>query len=157
MKIAEIIFPKTAGQAPKVKFFKNVKFKCTRCGTFCCHLGAPEFTVEDFDMLKKRFGNDLDRYIEKREIKSRQEDYLLPYSFKSVNGSECIFLRWNSKGKSGCRIYNIRPLLCRTFPFFFEQKGDRIEVNVVPCPGLKFNKNKKKKIGRATRKKSRKK
>jgi hypothetical protein len=142
MKIAEIKLPKKQGELPKTIFHKKIRFKCTRCGTFCCHLGSPEFTVDDFNALQKKFGKDLDRYIEKREIKTRQEDMLLPYGFKSnpkTQGSECFFLERDKKGRSSCGIYNTRPLLCRTFPFFFQQKGDRIEISVIPCPGLKIS------------------
>lgn len=144
MKIAEILLPTKLGEKPVIRFVKHVSFKCIRCGTFCCHLGSPEFNDDDWKVLQKKFGNDLQDYIEKREIKTRQEEYLLPYGFKSVNGSECIFLKRDKKGKSGCEIYNIRPLLCRTFPFVFQQNGDKIEISVIPCPGLKVGKQRKK-------------
>ena len=143
MKIAEIKLPKKQGELPKTLFHKRIRFKCTRCGTFCCHLGSPEFTTDDFNALQKRFGEDLDRYIEKREIKTRSEDMLLPYGVKSnpkTEGTECTFLTWDKKGKSGCGIYSTRPLLCRTFPFSFQHKGDRIEISVIPCPGITFEK-----------------
>ena len=145
MKIAEIILPKKPWEKPKTKFLKSVKFKCIRCGTFCCHLGSPEFTSEDMVALQKKFGKDLGEYVEKREIKTRQEDYLLPYGFKTVNNSECIFLKWDKNKKSKCTCYKIRPLLCRSFPFAFKQEGNKIEISVIPCPGLKIGKNKQKK------------
>ena len=151
MKVAEITLPSRPGHSPKTKIIKSVKFKCTRCGTFCCHLGAPEFTTEDFKVIQKKFGKSLGNYIEKREIKSRGEDYLLPYSFKSNpksgNGSECIFLKYDKKGKSKCTCYKVRPLLCRTFPFVFKQisgkNGNKINIEVIPCPGLRISKRKK--------------
>jgi len=156
MKIAEIKLPRKPGELPKTKFHKKIRFKCIRCGTFCCHLGSPEFTADDFNALQKRFGKDLGRYIEKREIKTRQEDMLLPYGFKpnpKTEGTECTFLNWDKKGKSSCGVYKIRPLLCRTFPFSFKHTGDKIEISVIPCPGIVFEKkgkgSKKDKGGKA--------
>ena len=143
MKIAEITLPLKPGKKPKFKFLKSVKFKCTRCGTFCCHLGSPELTTEDFKAVQEKFGKKLGDYLEKREIKTRQEDMLLPYGFKTVNDSECIFFRRGRNRKSQCEIYKIRPLLCRTFPFVFKQEGDKISIEVIPCPGLKFGKKTK--------------
>jgi len=143
MKIAEITLPSKPGKKPKFKFLKPVKFKCTRCGTFCCHLGSPELTIEDFNAVQKKFGKNLEDYLEKREIKIRPEDMLLPYGFKTVNDSECIFFRRGRDKKSQCEIYEIRPLLCRTFPFVFKQEGDKISIEVIPCPGLKFSKKTK--------------
>jgi hypothetical protein len=152
MKIAEITLPSKPGKKPKFKFLKPVKFKCTRCGTFCCHLGSPELTVEDFKAVQEKFGKKLEDYLEKREIKIRQEDMLLPYGFKTVNDSECIFFRRGRDKKSQCEIYEIRPLLCRTFPFVFQNQGNKIEISVIPCPGLKFGKKKKKTKTKETKK-----
>ncbi len=51
---------------------------------------------------------------------------------------DCVFLKTNEEGKRGCSIYSVRPLQCRTWPFWPEnikspQAWERVAQS---CPGV---------------------
>ena len=52
---------------------------------------------------------------------------------------DCVFLRWDENGKSGCALYGARPRQCRTWPFWTENLRSEASWKRVAgnCPGMK--------------------
>jgi len=60
------------------------------------------------------------------------------YSLRSRADGSCIFLQ-HSKEKNiyECLIYDSRPILCRLYPFHFEQiHSDSFLLKLMPCLGI---------------------
>ncbi len=92
-------------------------------------------------------------YAKKREYESIAEllditleelkdNYLIKvknrYSIKEVrynDSYDCIFY---DRERNGCKIYEARPLQCRTFPFWDYFKTHKDEL-AKECPGVKFD------------------
>ena len=94
-----------------MKWYKDgLQFECTKCGKCCT--GKPGYVwvkVEDMhriaEFLGLRFRDFMSRYV--RKIGNY-------YSLIEKPNWDCIFY------DSGCTIYPVRPLQCRTFPFWKE-------------------------------------
>ncbi len=80
--------------------FKSVG--CDRCGQ-CCKANSAELTDEDIIRMCKHLDVQFDEFYNKYMDKSHITNCLL---------APCPFL-----GEDGCRIYNVRPDICRTYPF----------------------------------------
>jgi len=110
---------------------KNVRFKCERCA-LCC--GDTENRVRSILLLKieaDRISHktllNLDAFAE--EVKE-SEPYV--YRMKKTDG-KCVFLKAPS-----CSIYQIRPLICRFYPFQLTNiKPSRYAFTYTKeCPGI---------------------
>lgn len=92
----------------------GLRFRCTACG-YCC-TGAPGFvfvTREEITRIAAFLGRSdgwlPDRYL--RKVGTR-------YSLTEHRGSgDCCFLEDHGTTR-GCAIYPVRPLQCRTWPFW---------------------------------------
>ena len=63
----------------------------------------------------------------------------LKYSLREKHpGKDCVFLEPNPNGSKGCSIYPVRPLQCRTWPFWKENlHSTRFwDVAAHGCPGM---------------------
>ncbi len=94
------------------------KFKCIQCGN-CCRFAIISLTDEDIDRIGSEGHKD---FVEKTRLGEKK--------LKRVNG-RCVF-----SVDDKCSIYEIRPKVCREFPF---QKL----VSFIPyihewscCPGI---------------------
>ena len=90
-------------------FDEGIKFECSSCGK-CCN-GAPGIIIvleNEIDAISAFL--ELDR-------KTFVEYFLYPYSgefsIREDYTGRCIFF------ENGCSIYPVRPLQCRTYPFWF--------------------------------------
>ncbi|NQT20462.1 MAG: YkgJ family cysteine cluster protein [Planctomycetes bacterium] len=103
---------KSGGKAPKTPWYSaGLRFACLRCGD-CCR-GEPGFVwvthndinaiSESLDMAARQFEA---RYVRKAHGR---------FSLVELDNGDCIF--WS---REGCKIYAVRPLQCRTFPFWPE-------------------------------------
>lgn len=91
--------------------FKTFDVLCEKCGE-CCKLSDPILISEvEIPAYSQYFGKHFDSYIISKEGK---------WYFK--NTKPCIFL--SSIGT--CNIYDLRPIVCRGYPF---NKLEKIEVN----------------------------
>jgi len=97
---------------------KHVRFRCGRCG-LCC--GDAKDKIRSILLLKieadhisKRTLIDLDEFAEKIE---GFEPYV--YQMRKTEDGKCLFLKDNS-----CSIYQIRPLICRFYPFQLKNLGN---------------------------------
>lgn len=116
----------------KAKFYKTgLRFECTECGQ-CCTGASGYVEVSNpeaealagfLDLTEQQF---LEQYIDLPE----NGDLL---RLKSGANGDCVFLADNR-----CRIYPVRPLQCRTFPFWPENLKSpyRWKLAARACPGI---------------------
>ncbi len=146
--------------------FKNIRFKCRRCGTCCHHKRPAQFgslipsqKLPDFWACSNLIylnATDIERISDLTQLEpDRFVDTLYPYEghlvyvedngkklildlpvLKSKEDTTCIFY------DQGCTIYPVRPRACRLFPFRVEEEsteqGD-ITLNIrynESCPGI---------------------
>ncbi len=88
----------------------GLRFKCTGCGECCT--GAPGYvwvTEKEMKAIAESIGIPIEDFMAKyvRRVGRRYSLLEKPRSY------DCIFL----KGKK-CRIYDVRPTQCRTFPWW---------------------------------------
>src|SRR5688500_5531149 len=112
-----------------MKWYKDgLQFECTQCGKCCT--GRPGFVwIQTQDMhriaefLGIRFRDFVATYV--RKVGSRWS------LIEEMNG-DCIFY------EAGCKIYPVRPMQCRTFPFWPEnlkRPGNWLEAGR-ECEGI---------------------
>lgn len=111
----------------------GLKFDCTQCGN-CCS-GAPGYvwvTKEDrraiAEFLKAPSGALDERHV--RRVGFR-------YSLNEHRNGDCIFLK-SVDGKRICGIYPVRPLQCRTWPFWHHnlRSPEAWQAAAETCPGM---------------------
>ena len=111
----------------------GLSFECTQCGN-CCS-GDPGYvwaTKEELAKIAKFLGHadgKLDRKFVRRVA--------FRHSLTEKPGGDCVFLK-REDGKSMCGIYPVRPLQCRTWPFWTENLRSTTSWNQVHelCPGI---------------------
>jgi Fe-S-cluster containining protein len=109
-------------------FDAGIRFECQRCGACCTgdpgiiRISGPEIRVLA-DFLKMSTP-DLTR-IHLRPIASG-------FSIAEEANGNCRFYN------QGCRIYPVRPLQCRTYPFWFSQMRSMQQwgKTLCECPGI---------------------
>ncbi|MEJ2281485.1 MAG: YkgJ family cysteine cluster protein [Candidatus Bathyarchaeota archaeon] len=109
-----------------------MNFECSHCGK-CC--GDTEEKIRHILLLK----SDIDRisketllnYTEFAEKSTGTEPYI--YELKKTKSGSCFFLKNNL-----CIIYEIRPLICRFYPFPLENLGNNKHAFsfTKKCPGI---------------------
>lgn len=110
-------------------FFDNgIRFACKQCGTCCT-------------------GESGIIYVDEQEITAIAEFVCLPreifvqrclypfqdsYSIRETDDGRCIFY------ENGCAIYPVRPVQCRTYPFWFQNmRSEESWAGVcLQCPGI---------------------
>lgn len=133
--IAEVtVNPKTKRVAKIFLHQKRLRFKCQRCAAFCCKLGGPKLTERDVDRIEQA-GYSLEEFL---ESVSNNEFKGLPIMYgrlKSKEDGSCVFLSFEAKKKVyECSIYEVRPALCRLYPFDFERiNSSFFMLKLIPC------------------------
>ncbi len=100
--------------------FEGLRFECTQCGQ-CCRRRGPYahvyITEDELEALAAHLGDDVaavrQRYTFRDEFGYRQLRF---------QADACVFL---DTATGRCRVYEARPLQCRTFPFWPELIGRR--------------------------------
>jgi uncharacterized protein len=122
------------------KWYKQgLRFTCTECGNCCT--GAPGYVWLTQEEIR-RIADFLDR-----------DDGWLPadslrrvgfrYSLTEKSNGDCVFLQSNGDGRRICSIYTVRPLQCRTWPFWssnLKSPGDWAAAGET-CPGMNNGKH----------------
>lgn len=113
------------------KFYeKGVRFQC-QCSGQCCKTGKDYGYVylssKDCKNIAKFIGTSIKQFTKKYVIKVSKA-----YRFRKIT-EDCAFLKDNR-----CSIYPVRPLQCRTWPFWPEnmRKSGWIKKAVGFCPGI---------------------
>lgn len=99
------------------KFFSGgLKFECNGCGA-CCSLpeGSVEITAKEADLIASFLSLEIDEFFVEYCI--LQGDSI---KLKDNQEKHCIFFKENR-----CLVYAMRPLQCRTFPFWPENLKSR--------------------------------
>jgi uncharacterized protein len=116
------------------KWYKEgLRFECTQCGN-CCS-GPPGYVWVTRDEVKRiadflGLGNGwLD--------KSRLRRVGFRHSLTEKPDGDCIFLK-RENGKAMCSIYPVRPLQCRTWPFWSVNLKSQAawDQSAENCPGM---------------------
>ncbi|MRJ06779.1 MAG: zinc/iron-chelating domain-containing protein [Epsilonproteobacteria bacterium] len=113
--------------------FKFDPSKCEECGGKCC-TGAPGYiwvSEEESEkiahFLQMEPAEFRERYTRRAEGKISLIEYRL-----GVNNYACIFF---DKKSGKCQIYPVRPIQCRTYPFWdiFKERWKEVARE---CPGI---------------------
>ncbi|MDD2906372.1 MAG: YkgJ family cysteine cluster protein [Sulfurimonas sp.] len=105
---------------------------CETCQGKCCtgESGYIYVTMAEIEKIAA---------LMQRDVRSFADEYLFKkgykYSIKEQvynDSHECIFY---DRVTNGCKIYEARPLQCRTFPFwdYFKTRVDELKLE---CPGI---------------------
>ncbi len=115
-------------------FYKNgLKFECQRCSA-CCRY-EPGYV----------FLSKIDVKVLSENLKISEEEFFKKYcrkvkiggftriSLEEKKNYDCIF--WED---GGCKVYNFRPLQCRTYPFWRPYLESEEDWNALSssCPGV---------------------
>jgi Fe-S-cluster containining protein len=84
---------------------RSENFSCKRCGECCRELIVKLYKKEIDDIKKAGFGKDFFSY----------DPHIRSHVLKKTRG-KCIFLGKKER-EFYCRIYEIRPRVCREYPF----------------------------------------
>ncbi len=115
----------------KEKWYKDgLNFSCQGCGGCCCGPGGYVWVTEEeiqamADRLKEPVKKFMRKYV--RLVNGRM-------ALIDNAAGDCIFL--NEKGQ--CKVYEQRPVQCKTFPWWPEIVASRSnwEDNGYDCPGI---------------------
>ena len=130
--------PSTSSKQNKPEWYADgLSFSCTQCGN-CCS-GPPGYVwMDDKEInaiathLKLSTPDFLRRHARQVDGRWTLNERLTP------KGYDCVFLQRDDQGKALCTIYSVRPVQCRTWPFWtdnlrkpadWDRAGSR-------CPGI---------------------
>ena len=103
---------KNSAKARKLPWYsEGIRFTCLRCGD-CCR-GEPGFvwvTPNDIRAISESLGMTEDEF--KAAYVRRDHG---KFSLTELENGDCVF--WSP---DGCKVYAVRPVQCRTFPFWPE-------------------------------------
>jgi Fe-S-cluster containining protein len=118
-------------------FAGGLRFECTQCGNCCT--GEPGYvwiSIEEVGRLARHLRLDpqdvIDRYCRKLDGKLSLRER------RNARGDhDCIFLE-EQPGRRICTVYPVRPLQCRTWPFWDSNLQDeaRWKRAASRCPGI---------------------
>ncbi|UCE58752.1 MAG: YkgJ family cysteine cluster protein [Phycisphaerales bacterium] len=133
---------KSARKSPSVGkekwYAEGLKFTCTLCGN-CCS-GDPGYvwaTKEEIRRIAKFLGR-TDGWLGKEHLRRVG----LRYSLTEIPDGDCIFLARDGDHPR-CSIYPVRPLQCRTWPFWSEMLASEANWTHAgkKCPGINVGKH----------------
>ena len=109
-------------------FDEGVRFQCLRCGGCCT--GEPGIVYADQDeiLLMAEFLDISPELLKDRYLNPFQDGFVV----REAEDGRCVFF------ENGCVIYPVRPLQCRTFPFWFSNMRSLFSWKEVcmRCPGI---------------------
>ena len=116
-------------QSDTIAWFKEgLKFECQRCGR-CCRgePGVVWVNKNEIEKIAAFLGISREAFA-RNYLRSFNERY----SLVEYGGGDCIMY------DNGCKIYDVRPCQCRTFPFWGSNLEDRSEWEKLKktCPGV---------------------
>lgn len=114
------------------RYPKHVRFSCVRCALCCGDAEGRTRLIlllkSEADHISETASMGPDEIAEKIE---GFEPYV--YQMRKTNDGKCVFLKDNS-----CSIYQMRPLICRFYPFQIDNIGNnRYDFTYTDkCPGI---------------------
>ncbi|MCG8409404.1 MAG: YkgJ family cysteine cluster protein [Phycisphaerales bacterium] len=114
---------------------EGLRFKCTQCGNCCT--GSPGYvyvTKKEVDQIAAFIGRE-GKGLTRKHLRKVGRRYSLTED--KTNG-DCCFLKQTENGKRVCGIYPVRPLQCRTWPFWQVnlESPDAWSFASQDCPGI---------------------
>lgn len=117
-----------------IEYPKRIRFHCLRCG-LCC--GDTKARVRHILLLAteaRRISEETSLPIREFATKTASRG---PYAYemkKTAQEGKCLFLENNN-----CRIYSLRPLICRFYPFELKssENGQVRFSYTKDCPGTR--------------------
>ena len=108
------------GQKKDDWYAEGLQFECTQCGNCCT--GAPgyvwlndvesEAIAAHLGLSREAFHREYARTVHGRWTLNERWNH-------GVKGYDCVFLRRDeASGKAMCSVYSVRPIQCRTWPFW---------------------------------------
>ena len=114
---------------------EGLRFECTQCGD-CCS-GAPGIVYVSDEEIEKiaAFIGRPGKGLPKSHLRSVGKKISLTEDKKT---GDCCFLKTGRNGTRSCSIYPVRPLQCRTWPFWNYNLEDRDawDAAAAECPGM---------------------
>ena len=123
----------------KTKWYAGgLHFECTQCGN-CCS-GPPGYVWVNRERMAAiaEFLGRTDGTLDKSQVRRVG----LRYSLTEKPNGDCIFLK-RAEGRTICSIYPVRPVQCRTWPFWDEnlKSPDSWNQAATTCPGMNRGKH----------------
>lgn len=124
-------------QAQATEWYADgLRFTCTQCGD-CCS-GAPGyvwFTPEEAQAMAAELKLTVEQFLE-QYAKAYGEKWSLR-DHRTRHGYDCVFLTRDEQGRGRCSVYKVRPMQCRTWPFWPENlRNERSYLDAAKkCPG----------------------
>jgi Fe-S-cluster containining protein len=121
-------------------YSQGLRFECTQCGNCCTGPpGAVWFNEAEGIAMAEHFGLTAKEF--RRTYARKLHEGWSLNEVQTDRGFDCVFLdRTSIPGKAICSIYQVRPVQCRTWPFWPENlKSPQHWENVkrrTPCPGM---------------------
>jgi len=111
----------------------GLHFECQQCGN-CCS-GVPGYvwvSDEEAQAIAGHLKLPIDEFAKKYLRKVGRKVSLI-----ELPNYDCVFLTRSDKGV-GCSIYPVRPMQCKTWPFWHYnlESGDDFLENTRRCPGI---------------------
>lgn len=117
-------------KSKKVEKEMGIRFQCQDGCTKCCAIPGQVFVhKKEIPEMAKYF-----KLSEPEFIKKHLHRHLADlYQFNFPDSEPCVFLT-----EKGCEIYEVRPVQCRTYPFWPENMAsmDEWEKQEAMCPGI---------------------
>ena len=118
----------------RVWYANGLRFSCTQCGN-CCS-GAPGFVwvlPDEVRQIAKYVGMDSAEFETRHTRLENGRRSLLEHP-----GGDCEFLERDASGKTRCQIHPVRPVQCRTWPFWESNMKNRRAWDAAAqgCPGM---------------------
>ncbi|MFW6133482.1 MAG: YkgJ family cysteine cluster protein [Planctomycetota bacterium] len=114
----------------------GLAFECRQCGNCCSGPDEGFVWVDDAEIraiaehLRLSEDDVCDRYV--RRVMRRRS------LVENPSTKDCVFLRRDGDGRCGCAIYPVRPVQCRTWPFWPVnlKSPDTWARAALRCPGI---------------------
>ena len=130
-----------AGPGPGEEWYADgLRFACTQCGNCCTGPpGAVWINDEEARAITTHLDLGLPRF--RRRFARRLDGHWSLTERQTEHGYDCVFLDRDSEpGRTRCLVHPVRPLQCRTWPFWPENlhtpRSWKSTKLATPCPGM---------------------
>ena len=94
-----------------LKYPKNIRFVCNKCAICCGNTEKRDRTILLLGVEAQRISKEIRKTTREFACKTESSGPYV-YQMKKTGEGKCVFLKDNL-----CAIYEIRPLICRFYPF----------------------------------------